>query len=126
MTTGSKNIILRCLRSIFRVTPVWMIFCAILFAAPLKATAIEPEPVFYETSVFVVVQGIGGAEIPAVINNDSAYLSITDIFNFLKIRNTASPHMDSIYGFFINENAPFLVDKKNNVIHYQDKIVPFE
>ncbi|WP_436484155.1 hypothetical protein [Chitinophaga sp. ARDCPP14] len=124
MTTGSKNIILRCLRSIFRVTPVWMIFCAILFAAPLKAIAIEPEPVFYETSVFVVVQGIGGAEIPAVINNDSAYLSITDIFNFLKIRNTASPHMDSIYGFFINENAPFLVDKKNNVIHYQDKIVP--
>ncbi|MFX1704537.1 hypothetical protein PV783_11315 [Chitinophaga sp. CC14] len=95
-----------------------------LFAVPLKAFAIEPEPVFYETSVFVVVQGIGGAEIPAVINNDSAYLSITDIFNFLKIRNTASPHMDSVYGFFINENAPFLVDRKNNVIHYQNRIIP--
>ncbi|RAK29448.1 UNVERIFIED_ORG: hypothetical protein DFS12_11214 [Chitinophaga ginsengisegetis] len=124
MTAAGKNIILNCIRSIFRATPVWIIFCPMLFAVPLKAVAIEPEPVFYETSVFVVVQGIGGAEIPAVINNDSAYLSITDIFNFLKIRNTASPHMDSVYGFFINENAPFLVDRKNNVIHYQDRIIP--
>ncbi|TWF45703.1 hypothetical protein FHW36_1011634 [Chitinophaga polysaccharea] len=93
---------------------------------PRKALAIgpEPEPVFYETSVFVVVQGIGGAEISAVINNDSAYLSVTDLFNFLKIKNIATPHMDSVYGFFITEKAPFLIDKKNSVIRYGEKLTP--
>lgn len=123
MTSAGQNIIIHCICSLFRLTPVWMMFCAIMLMMSSKVHAIEPEPVFYETSVFVVVQGIGGAEIPAVINNDSAYLSVTDIFDFLKIKNTASPHMDSVYGFFITENAPFLVDRKNNVIHYQDKII---
>jgi hypothetical protein len=81
----------------------------------------EDDPPFYETSLFLVVQGIGGQEVSGVINNDSVYLSIADVFNFLKIRNTVSPGMDSVSGYFINENAAFLIDKVNSNIQYQGK-----
>ncbi|WP_240613037.1 carboxypeptidase-like regulatory domain-containing protein [Chitinophaga parva] len=118
-----QHIILHCIGSLYRVFPVGILFCAVMPLLSSKAAAKGPDPVFYETSVFVVVQGIGGAEIPAVIADDSAYLSVTDIFNFLKIKNTASPRMDSVYGFFITENAPFVIDRKNNVIHYRDKSI---
>ncbi|MBC9913815.1 hypothetical protein [Chitinophaga varians] len=86
----------------------------------------EPDPVFYETSIFVIVQGIGGKEIPAVVNNDSAYLSVRDIFDFLKIRNTVAPGMDTVTGFFITEKAPFLIDAKNYAVQYQGKNFPLK
>lgn len=77
---------------------------------------------YYETSVFLVVQGIGGREIPANINEETAYLSVTDVFDFLKIRNTLSGGGDTVSGFFITEQAPFLIDKLNHRIQYQDKV----
>jgi hypothetical protein len=82
----------------------------------------EDDPPFYETSVFLIVQGIGGQEVSTVINNDSVYLSVTDVFNFLKIKHTISAGMDSISGYFINENAIFLIDKPNKRIEYQHKV----
>ncbi|WP_349318554.1 hypothetical protein [Chitinophaga sp. MM2321] len=84
----------------------------------------EPEPVLYETSVFLVVQGIGGIEVPALVSNDSAFLSITDVFDFLKIRNMLSPSLDSVQGFFITEQAAYVIDKANHQINYQGKIFP--
>ncbi|MBO9730341.1 MAG: hypothetical protein J7623_17000 [Chitinophaga sp.] len=124
MITAGSNSISSYFFNSYYVPAFQLILGLILFVVPLKVHAIEPEPVLYETSVFVVVQGIGGAEISAVISNDSAYLSVTDMFNFLKIKNTATPHMDSVYGFFITEKAPFLIDKKNSVIHYQQQDIP--
>ncbi|HVI47041.1 MAG TPA: hypothetical protein VM802_19345 [Chitinophaga sp.] len=124
MRTGGRHIIPHRFGSILPVlaaiTMMWMLLGSRAAAAAIGPGP-DPDPIFYETSVFVVVQGIGGAEIPAVINNDSAYLSVTDVFNFLKIRNNVSPHLDSISGFFITEKAPFLIDKKNNLIYYQGK-----
>ncbi|MEP6746705.1 MAG: carboxypeptidase-like regulatory domain-containing protein [Bacteroidota bacterium] len=83
----------------------------------------EPDPVlpFDEILVFMNVQGVGNVQIPAAIRNESAYLSITDVFDYLKIRNITSPGMDSVSGFFITQQAVFLIDKKNNRIEYQGK-----
>ncbi|MHA4810544.1 MSCRAMM family protein [Flavitalea flava] len=83
----------------------------------------DPVPAFDEILILLNVQGIGGVQIPAAIRNDIVYLSVTDIFDFLKIRNIPSARMDSISGFFINPQAPYLIDKKNNRILYQGKIV---
>ena len=49
----------------------------------------EPDPVlpYDEILVFMNVQGVGNVQIPAAIRNESAYLSVTDVFDFLKIRN---------------------------------------
>lgn len=82
----------------------------------------DEDPKFEETSIMVVLQGIGSAEIPAVVKEETAYLSITDVFNFLKIKNQPSENNDSISGFFISQDAVFLIDKKKNRILFRDKV----
>lgn len=81
----------------------------------------EEDPRFDETTLMVMLQGVGGTEIPAVVKENVAYLSVTDVFNFLKIRNFTSEEMDSVYGFFITENVKFLIDNKNNRIVFRDQ-----
>jgi len=118
LTNNSNN---RIIRGFLR-----MITCTLLliFATLPVAHAIgdEDDPPFYETSIFLVVQGLGGQEVSGVINNDSVFLSVADVFNFLKIKNTVSPGMDSVSGYFITENATFLIDKTNKRILFQGKV----
>jgi hypothetical protein len=82
----------------------------------------QNEPAYDEVSVFLNVQKVGGAEIPAVISDETVYLPIVDIFSFLKIRNTPSAQLDSVSGFFINQQATYSIDKLNNRIIYQGKV----
>jgi hypothetical protein len=88
-----------------------------------KDTALfnEEDPLFDETSIMVTLSGIGGKEVPAVVKGDVAYLSVTDMFNFLKIKNDASELMDSVSGFFITENVKFMIDQKHNRVQLQDQ-----
>ena len=81
----------------------------------------DPILPFDEILVFMNVQGVGGVQIPAAIHKEAAYLAITDVFDFLKIKNTTSPGSDSISGFFIAPQATFLIDIKHNRILYQGK-----
>ncbi|RFS19491.1 hypothetical protein DVR12_22925 [Chitinophaga silvatica] len=100
------------------------IFCcwvAMLFTSTAGATAPGPEPVLVETAVFLVVDGVGGKEMPAIISSDSAYLGVSDLFSFLKIKNKTSQNRDSVYGYFLTEKGDFLVNKSQNLIHYQNK-----
>lgn len=76
-----------------------------------------------ETSIFINVQRVGGVDIPAVIRDRIIYLPVTDVFDFLKIKNTASPGLDSITGFFIDPQAVFTIDRTNNCICYGGKQV---
>lgn len=97
--------------------------CCLLFAKlPLKSFAgDDPVLPYDEILVFMNVQGVGNTQVPAAIRNETAYLAITDVFDFLKIRNTASQHMDSITGFYITPQAVFVIDKIHNTIEYQGK-----
>jgi cell division protein FtsN len=79
-------------------------------------------PEYDEISVFLNIQKIGGADIPALIHDETVYLPIVDIFTFLKIKNVYSSQFDSISGFFINQEATYLIDKKNNRITFQNKV----
>jgi hypothetical protein len=109
-----------CKRIVFLLTAYFLF----LFFLPARGLANgEPDPVlpFDEILVFMNVQGVGNVQIPAAIRNESAYLSITDVFDFLKIRNTPSSGLDSISGFFITPQAVFLIDQKNKRIDYQGK-----
>ncbi|MGF6844991.1 hypothetical protein QFZ51_000226 [Chitinophaga sp. W3I9] len=76
---------------------------------------------YYETSIFFMVQGIGGIELPALIVDDIAYLSVSDVFSFLQIRNTLSGSADTVSGTFITEQAIYLIDKTHNCIQYEGK-----
>lgn len=83
----------------------------------------QEEPQYDEVTVYLKVPGIGGADISALIKNDKAYLSISDVFTLLKIKNTSSAHLDSLSGFFINPQDEYLIDRvKNNVIFQGKKI----
>jgi hypothetical protein len=95
-------------------------FCILLF--PIQALSKnEPEPSFEEILVFMNVQGVGSVQIQAAIKRETAYLSITDVFDFLKIKNSPSPQSDSITGFFIIPQSSFLIDQLHNSITYQGK-----
>src|SRR5450432_1322433 len=96
----------------------------LLFFLPARSLAGgEPDPVpnYDEILVFMNVQGVGNIQIPAAIRNESAYLSVTDVFNFLKIRNVFSPGLDTISGFINGPGDVFLIDKMHNRIEYQGK-----
>lgn len=74
-----------------------------------------------ETSIYINVQRVGGIDIPAVIRDRVVYLPITDVFDFLKIKNTPSPGLDSVTGSFIDPKAVFIIDKAHTCIRYQGK-----
>jgi len=101
-----------------------LVYLLLLFL-PVRSMAGEREPdpmlPYDEILVFMTVQGVGNVQIPAAIRNESAYLAITEVFDYLKIRNTPSSGLDSVSGFFINPQAQFVIDKVHNRIEYQGK-----
>lgn len=86
----------------------------------------KEEPGYEETSVLFQVPGVGETEIPALVNGQKVYLSVTAIFDYLKIKNTLAAGSDAVSGFLITEDATYLIDKVHNSIHYQGKIFPLQ
>lgn len=82
-----------------------------------------PEPPYDEILVFMNVQSVGSVQIPAAIRNETAWLSVGDVFDFLKIRNVASSGLDSVSGFIISQLDRFLIDKSHNRIIYHAKAI---
>ncbi len=89
------------------------------YADPLYS---QEQPEYDEILIFLDIQRIGSTEIPAVIFREEAYLPVTDIFNFLKIRVLSSRGFDTISGFFISQDATYLIERQSNTITYQEKI----
>ena len=83
-------------------------------------------PEYDEISVFLEVPLVGGGEIAAVIKDQNLYLPITDLFDFLKIRNVPSAGLESISGFFISPEATYSISKSENEIIYQNKTSKLE
>ncbi|HNX44352.1 MAG TPA: SPOR domain-containing protein [Bacteroidales bacterium] len=100
-----------------------LIVCALsVFAAPsVFADNTDVEPAFDEVSLTLKVHKSATVEIPAVISGSTAYLSVSDLFTFLKIKNIVSDESNVISGTFLNESDPYLIDKTRNIIRYRDK-----
>ena len=96
--------------------------CIFLFfiLLPLLSQS-QDEPEYDEISVYFNVHRFGGTDLNAVIKDDTVYLPVNEIFNFLKIKNSLSEKLDSITGFFLNQQATYLIDKTGNKIVFQDK-----
>lgn len=99
-----------------------MVMLLTLISAFPVALMAQENPEYEEISVFLNIQKVGGADIPAVIVDETVYLPVADIFTFLKVKNTPSAQLDSISGFFINQSATYLIDKTHNRITFQDKV----
>lgn len=81
----------------------------------------DPDDEFEEISITLNVPRIGSLELPSIIKGQNVYLSIKDLFDFLKIRNTISPDLDKVDGFFIYPKDLYSIDKTNNKIVYKDE-----
>lgn len=77
---------------------------------------------YEEVSVLMNVQRIGNLEIEAIIHNQEIYIPVKEVFDFLKIKNTASGGYDTVSGFFIQPKAIYVIDKVNSKIVYQEKV----
>jgi hypothetical protein len=96
-----------------------LLFLIVLSFSKVSA---QDEITFDEIPVFITVPKVGGFEITAVISGEDLYLPVTDLFNFLKIRNVPDPNLETVSGFFIDPQATYLVSRKENSIKYQDKV----
>lgn len=95
----------------------------LLISGPVLALPVgsEDEEYLEEMIVYFSVPRIGGADISAVLGDSDIYLSILDVFDFLKIKNSYTSGFDRIHGFFITENAPYEIDRVNLKITYKSK-----
>jgi len=80
------------------------------------------EPGYDAITISLNMPQVGSIEIPAVIRDQELYLSATDVFNFLKIKNSLSPDLNVVTGFIINPDSVFIIDKTRNRIIYSGHI----
>lgn len=77
---------------------------------------------FDEIPINVNVKQVGILEVPALIQNQDAYLPVNKLFHFLKIRIDASADFNTAKGFLINPKAEFSIENLNNRILFQGKV----
>ncbi|MFN2337291.1 MAG: hypothetical protein ABR560_10000, partial [Bacteroidales bacterium] len=92
----------------------------ILLQVGLPLTAQE-EPLYDEIPVYIRLPYLGVSEIDALIKDEEVYLPVTDLFDFLKIRNVPTDDLSSITGFFINPEATYTVDRQGNRIIFGNR-----
>ncbi len=88
-----------------------------------SVSAAKDDPPIEEISVFLNVPGLGGREVEAIIKGNEVYLSVTDVFDFLKIKNTISSNLDSVSGFFLDQKNRYLIDLNQNLIFLGNKTI---
>ncbi len=76
---------------------------------------------FDELSVEIHIPKVGTIELPIAIKNQQAYLSVKDLFDFLKIKNEVSDSSKEITGFFIHPDAKFIIDSEQSMIVYKEE-----
>jgi SPOR domain len=79
-----------------------------------------------EIVVSIEMRGLGSTDATAIYYNSEVYLSASTVFDFLKIKNTATSDYDSVSGYIQNQNDVFLVDKQKSSITYQGKVYTFK
>jgi hypothetical protein len=98
-----------------KITILWIIMAG--SGMTCKAQTIAD---YDEISVSFNIQRVGTAEMQTLIYNETAYIPVVDLFDFLKI-NIVSRDLDAVSGTFIHQNAAFLFDLPNNNVVYKGK-----
>jgi hypothetical protein len=89
-----------------------------------KSTGSAHEPTnteYDEVLITLNVPRIGSIEIPAIVYQETIYLPVKELFDYLKIKNTISSDLRSVNGFFINPAATYSINKSWNQIIYEAK-----
>lgn len=97
-----------------------VLFFLLTVFLPAEAEAQE-FPGYDEIAIYLEVPGLGGTEMVVVIKGEAVFLPVTDLFDFLNIRNIPTPDMTSISGFFINPDAEYHISRTDHLITYQGR-----
>lgn len=99
------------------------ILCSILYCIPALA---QTESNYDEISLSLDFRGLPATELEVVIQDKEVYLSVTALFNFLKIKNQYASSPDSVLGFFMNPKNIYLIDQSKNEVILQGKVYSFK
>lgn len=108
---------------VIRISPHWKVPFFILLVSLLsnRVIAQSEEAIADEITVTLEVKSIGSADIPAMYDSKDVYLSVTSVFDLLKVKNIPSPSFDTIRGFLLTEKDIFLIDRPGKKILYKGK-----
>ncbi len=81
----------------------------------------QDESLYDQIAVYLRVPYIGMSEIDALIKDEEVWLPVTDLFNYLKIRNTSSEDLRNIKGYFIDPADEYVIDRPTNSITYNGR-----
>lgn len=103
---------------------VRLVHCFVFFLflfSPLLSSA-QQENNKEEITVMLNVPRVGSTDISAYISGQDIYLSITEVFEFLKIKNKFTPESDLVDGYFLDPEARYSISKEKNQIFFQNRI----
>lgn len=98
----------------------WRLFFCLLLCIYIQAGFAQTQGAGRadEIAVDFYTKDVGMISLSAVIDNEKAWLSIPEIFDFLKINQHSSAGGDSLFGFFINSSNNYLLDAKHKLLHF--------
>ncbi len=103
-----------------------LIMLFLWLSASAGMTYAQDEPLYDEIPLYVKIPHIGIREIDALIRNEEAYLPVSDLFNFLKIKNIVSNDLETVTGFFINPEDTYTISREKNQIEFGGKVFELE
>ena len=102
---------------------LWIFPAILIFNLLIPARAYsQDQPDYEEISVGLHIQQLGNVEITAIVRENKAYLPVNVLFDYLKIKNDCSRDFDTVSGFFITQDAVYLIDQKHHRITFREKI----
>ena len=76
---------------------------------------------FDELSVYLTIPRVGSVEVPAAIKGSEAYISVVDLFNYLKIKVDYNSGFDDVSGFLVSTENLYKIVRQENKIIYNKK-----
>lgn len=98
----------------------------IILSASLYSSASAQERDCDEVLVSLQVKYIGSTELPSIICGEEVYLSVSDVFDFLKIKNSTNATYSTVEGYFIQPNNAFKIDENASQITYKGRGIPLK
>lgn len=96
-----------------------MLFLLLLSSSSFANTTIDPEAEYDEVLILLNVPGAGQTQVSAVVVQDTVYLSVAQVFNFIRIKTLVSHNDKMISGFYITPDAPYAMYYARNEIEYK-------
>ncbi|MDF1560238.1 MAG: SPOR domain-containing protein [Bacteroidales bacterium] len=95
-----------------------ILILAALFHPSLRLSA-QDEPLYDEIAVYIKIPYLGMGEIDVLIRDQEVWLPVAGFFDFIRIRNVPSEDLNTVTGFFIDQEAGYIIDRESNTITFE-------